>query len=148
MINRVLSMLVLAIVLIFAVASQTFVAGEPNPEAIPKGAVIPFNLDRCPPGWNGFPEAEGRMIIGAGTKYGLGKKGGSETISIGPENMPSHSHFLEGALNGRPLPWGPGSHPIPTRVPEKSGDIWRQGDGKKIKAMPPWYGLLYCQKTR
>lgn len=32
---------------------------------VPSGAVMPFAIDECPPGWSEFAAADGRMVVGA-----------------------------------------------------------------------------------
>jgi hypothetical protein len=36
--------------------------------SVPAGAVMAFNLDACPTGWANFDNANGRMVIGSGTR--------------------------------------------------------------------------------
>ena len=41
-----------------------------------------------------LPDARNKMVIGAGSSYGLGNTGGSSTSSLSISNMPSHNHSV------------------------------------------------------
>ena len=51
-----------------------------------------------PSGWwlcdgnNGTPDLRNRFIVGAGSSYGVGNTGGSDTVTLGSNQMPSHTH--------------------------------------------------------
>ncbi len=56
---------------------------------LPSGIIVPFNDTSLPSGWEWFSSADGKMIVGAGTAYGIGDTGGSVSIS---ETSDSKSH--------------------------------------------------------
>lgn len=119
-------------------------------EAMAPGAVVPFNLSACPPGWTVFPDVAGRFVIGAGDYNGNysapGRNGWSfnHTYKVGdpPEG---YSHWraapvdIGAALNvATSAPPAGGVLPFiyslnPTPEPEDN--------------RPPYFVLLYCQKT-
>lgn len=51
-----------------------------------------------PSGWwlcdgnNGTPDLRNRFIVGAGSSYGVGNTGGSDTVTLSSNQMPSHNH--------------------------------------------------------
>lgn len=73
-------------------------------------AVIPSGLismwsgaaSNIPDGWllcdgsNGTPDLRGRFIVGAGGDYAVGATGGSNTVALSAEEMPSHTHKFTG----------------------------------------------------
>ena len=70
------------------------------------GAAIPTGLisiwygavDSIPDGWalcdgtNGTPDLRDRFVLGAGSKYGVGAKGGEEAVTLTVDQMPKHDH--------------------------------------------------------
>ncbi|QUJ68951.1 hypothetical protein KDD30_07755 [Photobacterium sp. GJ3] len=131
---------------------------------IPSGAVMAFDLEKCPTGWGWHPfrGAQGRFILGIGnnnesnkdqngqvlTNWKLGNNGGEENHKLTVSEMPAHSHA------GYRVPWG--------RLDWDGGpsaDFWARNGGKYQKYqtsvvggnnshnnMPPFIALLYCVK--
>ena len=72
--------------------------GEAGPEvgAVPVGGIIMWSGANIPENWevcdgkNNTPDLRDRFIIGSGTTFASGQKGGSLTISA--ENLPAHTH--------------------------------------------------------
>jgi len=56
---------------------------------LPSGIIVPFNDTSLPSGWEWFSSADAKMIVGAGTTYGIGATGGSIAVS---ETSDSKSH--------------------------------------------------------
>ena len=54
--------------------------------------------DAIPSGWllcngeNNTPDLRNRFIVGAGSRYSVGNTGGSDSVTLTTEQMPSHSH--------------------------------------------------------
>src|SRR3954454_3788842 len=76
-------------------------------QVVPAGAILSFDMEKCPDGWREYLPASGRFIVGAGggrDKNGTEKDFGrgvprkdqdgeyTHTLSIG--EMPSHTHRL------------------------------------------------------
>ncbi|ACR15051.1 putative tail fiber protein [Burkholderia phage BcepIL02] len=65
----------------------------------PVGTVKYWDSDDPPPpgyfvcnGQNGTPDWRDRFIVGAGASYARRATGGANTVTLGPEHMPVHSH--------------------------------------------------------
>ena len=67
---------------------------------IPSGLVAMWSgeADAVPDGWalcdgsNGTPDLRDRFVLGAGSSYSVGDKGGEETHKLTTSEIPSHSH--------------------------------------------------------
>ena len=72
----------------------------PNVTSIPSGIITMWSgsSSNIPSGWllcngsNGTPDLRDRFIVGAGNSYGVGNTGGSASVTLSTEQMPSHSH--------------------------------------------------------
>src|SRR4051794_12752861 len=65
--------------------------------SVPTGAVLAFDLQACPEGWETFVSATGRTIVGVGQAQGLTDRslretGGAERQKLDPLNLPPHVH--------------------------------------------------------
>ena len=67
---------------------------------IPSGIIVMWSgvAAAIPSGWwlcdgnNGTPDLRNRFIVGAGSSYGVGNTGGSDTVTLSSNQMPSHNH--------------------------------------------------------
>ena len=67
---------------------------------IPSGIIVMWSgvAAAVPSGWylcdgqNGTPDLRNRFIVGAGSSYEVGNTGGSDSVTLTTEQMPSHSH--------------------------------------------------------
>ena len=67
---------------------------------IPSGVIVMWSgvAAAIPSGWylcdgqNGTPDLRNRFIVGAGSSYEAGNTGGSNSVTLTTEQMPSHSH--------------------------------------------------------
>lgn len=119
---------------------------EPPPP-VPSGAVLAFDQESCPEGWEDFNSGAGRVVIGVGKSQGLTERkhldvGGSETHLLTIDEMPAHDH---GGL------WGGGE----SMAGMNNGDryhtaghnkIRSDGGGKPHNNMPPFIALRLCRK--
>lgn len=120
---------------------------------VPRGAVMAFDLESCPSGWEPFSRAAGRTVIGVGkgqrdqndkplTQRSLGDTGGAEQHTLTIPELPKHDHggvwggteSVAGMLN---------SYRTHTQGHKK---VEAQGEGKSHNNMPPYVALLYCRK--
>ena len=76
-------------------------------ESIPSGIITMWSgaSNAIPSGWwlcdgnNGTPDLRNRFIVGAGSSYGVGNTGGSDTVTLGSNQMPSHTHGFSLSAN-------------------------------------------------
>ena len=67
---------------------------------IPSGIIVMWSgvAVAVPSGWylcdgqNGTPDLRNRFIVGAGSSYEVGNTGGSDSVTLTTEQLPSHSH--------------------------------------------------------
>lgn len=107
--------------------------------AVPKGAVMAFNADRCPDGWAPFGSAAGRVIVGldnGNQRFALRSQGGRSDIPSDGQ----HNHAVSGGRNEFGGRFGN----------DNTDDDWTTvangahnhgGDN-----MPPFIALLYCER--
>jgi len=68
--------------------------------AIPIGGIIMWSGVNVPNGWalcngsNNTPNLLDRFIVGAGNLYDLGDLGGADSVTLSPNQLPDHRHFL------------------------------------------------------
>lgn len=113
--------------------------------AIPKGAVLAFNLQVCPAGWLQYKEAEGRVIVG-GSRNSVGSLGGSDTHTLSAAELPPHSHtgvisnFEKAPSKILSYQEGYGA------LVSGQGQTGMAGSGKAFSLMQPYLKLLICVK--
>ena len=77
---------------------------------VPSGAIAAF-AGACPSGWSTYSAANDRVIVGAGASYSSGQTGGSDSVTLSVNQIPSHQHgtFLNAQIaNGGGTSVGPG----------------------------------------
>ena len=75
---------------------------------VPPGAIIMWSgsINDIPVGWalcdgrNGTPDLRDRFIVGAGGSYNVGSTGGSNTVTLNANQIPSHAHSASTNLAG------------------------------------------------
>ena len=123
--------------------------------AVPRGAVMAFNLSACPDGWSDFAELDGRMILGAGPAEDgsvriVADRGGTEAHTLTIDEMPMHNHSNETfdrllQMNRRTV--GAGSDSTGAGVEPDvyaAGEILSAGGGLPHNNMPPYFTLKFC----
>jgi len=128
--------------------------------AAPAGAVMAFDLNECPQGWEPFQKVAGRVIVGGGIELGSGlterkykEAGGEENHKLLIDEMPSHNHYNGEfkyllASNGSWTINGSGQD-------DSSGEpnlahqaqIQSAGGDRPHNNMQPYYTLNYCRRT-
>ncbi len=141
--------------------------------SLPTGAVIAFDLAKCPDDWEnvGSVEADrfaGRTLVVAGagmnradgrltTERKHGASGGSETILITKDQLPSHSHRLGIITSGKEHPnfgLNPNAGPndfkeraiVKAREAAELSTVEEATQSKTIDNMPPFIALHFCKK--
>ncbi|MGP1255239.1 MAG: hypothetical protein ACTS10_12555 [Kiloniellales bacterium] len=121
----------------------------------PVGAVVAFNAVSCPEGWSPLTLAEGRVVVGTGVAdgqaYALGDTGGSALHQLTIDEMPSHSHPTDHGLLASDQTNTQGLGDSWWRHPGTGTDYMVTGTSvggdQPHENRPPYFALLYCQKT-
>jgi microcystin-dependent protein len=87
---------------------------------VPVGGIIMWSgsVTAVPAGWalcdgnGGTPDLRDRFVIGAGTTYKVGDKGGRASVTLGTNNIPAHQHTFKDTIFGT----------YDIRVPKRSPD--------------------------
>lgn len=74
----------------------------PAGPGMPSGVIVMWSgaANAIPSGWllcngtSGTPDLRNRFIVGAGSSYGVGATGGSETVTLTVDQMPGHNHHI------------------------------------------------------
>lgn len=141
---------------------------------VPRGAVMAFNLERCPFLWRQFGRAGGRVIVGFGaatisgeTKVfsPVGQSGGDFYQIISTDQMPSHEHpsiesksvstpgtestvLCTNAPNCTSSPHSHGFSPFDEHEHiGLTGATGSAGGNERFSIIQPYITLLYCQFT-
>ncbi len=114
----------------------------------PSGAVVAFELSKCPDGWKEFSSAHGRAIVGVGHGKGLSNRtlleeGGAESHTLTIPELPPHSHTGNVGNSGWSF-----EHHKSGRMPMQnwSKETGKTGKGNGHNNMQPFLALRYCQK--
>ena len=124
--------------------------------AVPRGAVMAFNLPQCPTGWAPLPQLAGRTIIGAGagnrdmhdrplTSREFGKTGGEEIHVLSVKEMPSHSHVYTFTDHCNTPKHTDCSH-FEFGNSNKPTATSNTGGSQAHNNMPPFHVLTYCER--
>lgn len=130
-------------------------------EKLVRGAVVAFDHDTCPQGWEPFSKANGRVLLGAGegTQDDFGRPlskrirshtGGEEVHQLTIPEMPKHNHNdgvfarllqSDGNYTAQKFDYT-GNEPNL----HSSAAIVAQGEDKPHNIMPPFIVLTFCIK--
>lgn len=133
----------------------------------PVGTIVIWSgtSDNIPSGWqlcdgtNGTPDLRDKFVLGAGTNHIVGSAGGSESVTLTTEQLPSHNHgqrisrtitpfnqSLLGSTSGITSGY---------RISDSAIEVGKQGTVQNTSAsganvphenMPPYYTLCYIMK--
>lgn len=126
--------------------------------AAPAGAVISFDLDKCPRGWAIFKPASGRFIRGASASNTVDPDGPRAVGSIQQDALQGHRHAMEGR-GGRGL-WdsaegtGPSRRAATTNYKDRKTHLvlgvqsdLKYGNARvSSETRPENVALLYCRR--
>ena len=113
--------------------AQTGTAGTVLVE-IPRGAIVAFEAETCPPGWVPYGKSEGRFLIGS-----------SETWPPGTERDPSdHAHGgRTSKADQSPCPDRDGD--CSAHRPSQSSPDHGSDPVQREPPLPPFVSVLFCQ---
>jgi prepilin-type N-terminal cleavage/methylation domain-containing protein len=145
-----------------------YIGAQSLDDDLPSGAVVPFNLATCPPGWGTFSNGAGRTIVGTGdyaenyapagrapwnvsATYALGDLGGFMTWRQNVNELAAHSHVLGMSSYDFYAPlvaWSydfdlSGEYGGSTTTGRVTGTT---GTSEPMENRQPYVALLYCQK--
>jgi microcystin-dependent protein len=92
-----------------------------------------------------LPDARDRMILGRGTTYNLGSKGGAATHTLTVAEMPSHNHSIQ---NTNPTAGGSGYGIGNAAGGVAQWGVSMTGGGGAHNNMPPYLVLTICIRAR
>ena len=85
-------------------------------------------------------------MVGAGNSYGVGDTGGSSSVTLTVDQMPSHSHNISTVSgnwnNANPFKIVGGRNPSYSSANSNS-----TGGGQSHENRPPYYALCYIMKS-
>ena len=132
--------------------------------AIPVGGIIVWSGSAAsiPDGWalcdgnvsNGWktPNLLNSFILGVGGKYGLGDRGGSETVTLKSEHMPRHRHEYKFKGADTSMDWDSDNifYDLTGHYPKNSNSKYTEyaGGDKPHDNMPPYYALCYIMRVK
>ena len=114
-------------------------------------ATIPTGFVLCD-GSNGTPDLRGRFVVGHhpnNNEYDINDTGGSESVTLSINQMPSHKHdttfdnkkYFPGGGSTSISFGGAGGYPADTFI------MSNEGGGQSHENRPPYYALCYIMKT-
>lgn len=122
---------------------------------IPSGIICMWSgsIDTIPVGWalcdgnNGTPNLLDRFIVGAGSTYAVGNTGGSNTVTLTVEEIPSHKHSEIKPEKGYTAYDAIGSSTSQLYVDAgETTSTGNTGGGQPHENRPPYYALAYIMK--
>ena len=138
--------------------------------SVPSGVIVMWSGEttNIPSGWflcdgqNGTPDLRNRFIVGAGSSYGVGDTGGSNSVTLSVNQMPNHSHtgnvqlrynsvsgtFYDMIPSG--VQSGVGAYGIATQNNNPNFTkvkLSSAGGSSSHENRPPYYALAYIMKA-
>lgn len=86
------------------------------------------------------PDLRGKFPLAMSAGHGMGATGGSETVTLGEGQIPSHSHTTGNSLSGLAVMPGEGPVLIPNPLPAFTGATGGSGSHDN---MPPYMAFRY-----
>ena len=142
---------------------------EVSSNSIPSGLICMWSGTTIPTGWvlcngsNGTPDLRDRFIVGSGSSYNIGATGGSNTVTLTTEQMPSHNHIVNMSGTAEFKTGGYGNYGTTKKVvtaTEETNKYWytealdvtgncdcgNTGSGQSHENRPPYYALAFIMK--
>jgi len=123
-------------------------------DGVPSGVITMWggSIADIPDGWSlcdgtdGTPDLQDRFVVGAGGTYNVDDTGGSNTVQLTIDEIPSHSHtetrYASNTFNGV----GNGTDGGATTINYESQNTSAEGNDQAHENRPPYYALAYIQK--
>lgn len=128
-------------------------ADGPASSILPPGVIVLWSgaANAIPSGWalcngqNGTPDLRNRFVVGAGSTYSVGAKGGEATHKLKVSEMPSHTHSMSAFKNETYGGWlNSGSS---SGYSYETGNATAAtGGGAAHNNLPPYYALCYIMR--
>ena len=130
---------------------------------IPIGGIIMWSGTSVPDGWalcngqtvngNQTPNLANRFIVASGGTYAVGNIGGNASIILSSNQLPAHTHSVNGGDFGphqRTFQGEDGStqHPFETNPGSGRKDTDAAGGGQSIDIRPPYYALAFIMRVK
>jgi microcystin-dependent protein len=92
-------------------------------------------------------------VISAGAKHPASTYGGSETVVLSPDQMPSHTHQLKTHAVGYASGWNSKNEAVASSATDRdNGDssynTTSTGNSAPLTIMPPFYALAFIMRTQ
>lgn len=105
--------------------------------AVPAGAVLPFNVSSCPPGWTNFFRGERSFVVGSGVPQSVTNHSILPVATQPILQRPQYQMLPESTTT------------LPVSVGSRFGAITSTGNANSNSQkgnIPPYVALLYCEK--
>ena len=124
---------------------------------VPSGVIVMWSgaANAIPTGWalcdgtNNTPDLRNRFIVGAGSTYAVGAKGGSDTVTLTVEQMPAHTHtytfqYQSNVIVNAYDTYGDSANAV--SATQSTGNTNSTGGGQAHENRPPYYALCFIMK--
>lgn len=126
----------------------------PAGPGMPSGAIIMWSgsVSTIPAGWvlcngsNGTPDLRNRFIVGAGSSYSVGAKGGSDTVTLTVAQLASHSHPVSSSIGVRVKADSLNGEWVFEVDNTNTANSLSTGGSQPHENRPPYYALCFIMK--
>ena len=134
-----------------------------SPSSIPIGGIIMWNSINVPENWKicdgniyndiQTPNLIDKFVVGAGTTYPVGSTGGKAQVTLGIDEIPSHTHdfkytAVQGASHNANGQQGSQQACYRAQSVTNSGTTSSTGGNGSHENLPPYYALYYIMRIK